>query len=133
VDRLATQSLIDHLYALRNDGDLEGIVALFHPDCVFEIAGSKANTAVAGTVRGHHELRRALANLIANFEFFERKVIHTVIEGGYAAVHSRVRLRSVPKDRAVTTDILDLWKFEDGKVVELLEFADTALINDLMQ
>jgi ketosteroid isomerase-like protein len=133
VDRLATQSLIDHLYALRNAGDLEGIVALFHPDCIFEIAGSKAKTAVAGTERGHHEVRRALANLIANFEFFERKVIRTVIEGGYAAVHSRVRLRSVPKDRTVTTDILDLCKFEDGKVVELLEFADTALINDLMQ
>ncbi len=31
------------------------------------------------------------------------------------------------------TDMLDLWKFENGKVVELVEFVDTALINHLMQ
>jgi ketosteroid isomerase-like protein len=42
-------------------------------------------------------------------------------------------MRFIPKDRTVTTDILDLWKFENGKVVELVEFADTALINHLMQ
>jgi ketosteroid isomerase-like protein len=132
MDRQAIQSLIDNLYALRNAGDVEGIVALFHPDGVFEIAGSNATTALAGAVRGHQNLRGTLANLIANFEFLERKVIRTVIEGGHAAVHSRVTVRFVPTDRTVTTDLLDLYKFDDGKVIELLEFADTALINDLV-
>jgi ketosteroid isomerase-like protein len=37
------------------------------------------------------------------------------------------------KDLTVSTDLLDLWKFESGKIVELIEFADTALVNDLMK
>jgi ketosteroid isomerase-like protein len=54
-------------------------------------------------------------------------------ESEQAAVHSRVTLRFVPKDLTVSTDLLDLWKFENGKIVELIEFADTALVNDLMK
>jgi ketosteroid isomerase-like protein len=42
-------------------------------------------------------------------------------------------LRFVPKDQTVTTDLVDLFKLEDGKIIELLEFVDTATINDLMR
>jgi ketosteroid isomerase-like protein len=69
--------------------------------------------------------------LVAAFEFVQRDIVNLIIEGQQAAVHSRVKLRFIPKDRTVTTDILDLWKFEDGKIVELVEFVDTALINNL--
>jgi ketosteroid isomerase-like protein len=44
----------------------------------------------------------------------------------------RVKMRYVPRDRTFTTDLLDAFRFKDGKIVELLEFADTALIRDLM-
>jgi hypothetical protein len=47
--------------------------------------------------------------------------------------HSRVRLRFIPKNFAVTTDLVDMWKFDEGKIVELVEFVDTALINDLVR
>ena len=108
-------------------------MAAFHPDGKFQLAGSKEHTAAAGAARGHGELRTTLAGLIAAFQFVERDIISIVIENERAAVHSRVKLRFVPKDRTVTTDLLDLWKFENGKIVELVEFADTALVNDLMR
>jgi ketosteroid isomerase-like protein len=133
VDRQTIQSLIDRAYALRKNGDVEGIVALFHPQAVFELAGSKAVTPVVGAVRGHQDLRTTLAGLISAFEFIERDVICTVIDGERAAIQSRVKLRYIPKNRTVTTDMLDLWRFENGKVTEFVEFADTATINDLMK
>jgi ketosteroid isomerase-like protein len=70
-----------------------------------------------------------MTGLMANFELLQRDFVSVLIDGNQAAIHSRVKLRSVPKDRTETTDILDLWKFEDGEIVELVEFANTALIN----
>jgi ketosteroid isomerase-like protein len=71
--------------------------------------------------------------LIGAFEFVERDVVSLVIDSEQAAVHCRVKLRFIPKDRTITTDLLDLWTFRDGKVVELVEFVDTALVNELMR
>jgi ketosteroid isomerase-like protein len=83
--------------------------------------------------KGHGELRVALAKLIANFEFVQRDLVSILIDRDRAAVHSRVKLRFVPKDRTVATELVDLWKFDNGKIVELVEFVDTAFVNDLMR
>jgi ketosteroid isomerase-like protein len=132
-DRKAIQALIDQGYHARKTGDVEAIIAIFHPAGRFELSGSKTLTAAAGTAQGHQALRTTFAGFIAAFEFIQRDVISIVIDGERAAVHSRVKMRFIPKDNTVTTDMLDLWKFENGKVVELVEFADTALVNHLMQ
>ncbi len=132
-NRETIQAVIEQGYAARKTGDIEGILAIFHPDAKFELAGSKALTPAVGIAKGHQELRMALAGLIEGFEFVERDIIGSMIDGEQAAIHSRVQLRHRPKNKTVTTDILDVWKFEDGKVVEFVEFVDTALINDLMR
>jgi ketosteroid isomerase-like protein len=131
-DREAIKAMIGRTYEARRTNDLEGLLALFHPEARFELAGSKQHTQAVGAAQGHQELRMMLASLIAAFQFVGRDIIATVIEGNQAAVHSRVTVRFIPKDQTVTTDLLDLWKFQDGKIVELVEFADTALVNHLM-
>jgi ketosteroid isomerase-like protein len=131
-NREMIKALIERTYEARRTDDIEGTLAAFHADGKFELAGSKEHTPATGSAQGHQELRVTFAKLIAAFQFVERDILSLVIEDKRAAVHSRVKLRFVPKDRTVTTDLIDLWKFRDGKVVELVEFADTALINDLM-
>ena len=131
-EREAIKVLIERAYEARRTEDIEGIMAAFHPDGKFQLAGSEVHTAAAGAAQGHAAIRTTLTELIAAFQFVRRDIVSIVIENERAAVHSRVKLRFVPKDRTVTTDLLDLWKFEDGKIVELVEFADTALVNDLM-
>ena len=132
-DREAIKALIERAYEARRTGDIERTIAAFHPDGKFELAGSKEHTPVTGSTQGHQELRATLAKLVAAFQYVERDIVNLVIEDEWAAVHSRVKLRFVSKDRTVTTDLIDLWKFRDGKVEEFVEFADTALINDLMR
>jgi ketosteroid isomerase-like protein len=126
MDSKAIEDLIERAYEARRTEDIEGIVGVFHPDGKFELAGSKDATAVAGVAKGHQELRTTLSEFIANFKFIQRDIVSTLIDGNRAAVHSRVKLRFVPKDRTATTEFLDLWKFENGNIVELVEFADTA-------
>jgi len=129
IDRATIQALIEQGYTARKNGDVEGILSLFHPQGRFQLVGSPEVTSLVGIASGHSALRAAMTGFIAKFEFLQRDVVSILIDGNQAAVHSRVKLRSIPKNRTEMTDILDLWKFEDGKIVELVEFADTALIN----
>lgn len=133
MNREAIKALIEKAYEARRTEDIEGIMAIFHPDGKFELAGSKEHTAAAGSAQGHQDLRTTLVGLVATFQFVQRHVISVLIDGDQAAVHSRVELRFIPKDRTVTTDLLDLWEFENGKIIELVEFVDTALVNELMR
>ena len=130
-DRETIKALIDKAYEARGKGDLDGLVAAFHPDAKFTITGSKQLTAAVVSVQGHKDLRRALAGLISAFEFVRRDLIDLLVDEDQCAYHSRVTLRFVPRDKTVTTDILDLFKFDNGKIAEFTEFVDTALVNDL--
>ncbi len=133
MDRDAILALLEQAYEARRTENIEAIMAILHPEAKFEIAGAREHTAAVGQSQGHQEIRTAVAGLISNFQFVERDILNTLIDGELAVVHSRVKLRFVPKNRTVTTDIVDLWKFENGKVIELIEFVDTALVNDLMR
>jgi len=133
MDRDAIRALVEQAYQKRDTGDLDGTLAAFHPAGRIKIAGEKTRTAAAIAVEGHGQLRTMLSDYIAAWGFIHRDIISMVIEGDRAAVHSRVTLRFIPKSKTVTTDILDLFKVQDGKLIELIEFVDTATISDLMQ
>ena len=131
-DRETIEALIDRGYAARREGDVETLVSTFHPDAEFELAGSQTALHVAGSVQGHQNVRTTMAGLIAVFDFVHREIVSMVIDGEQAAVHSRVKIRFIPGDKVFTTDILDLFLFNNGKIVKLVEFADTALIKQLV-
>jgi ketosteroid isomerase-like protein len=131
-DRKTIEAVIDRCYAARQKGDIETLMTAFDKDAAFGLAGSKEMVAAAGTARGHGAIRENMTGLIAAFDFIDRNIVCMVIEGERAAVHSRVKIKYVRSDRTFTTDLLDLFHFKDGKIVELTEFADTALVKDLM-
>jgi ketosteroid isomerase-like protein len=130
--REAMIDIIHRAYDARGKGNLAGLMAAFHPDAVFEIKGDRNVLEVAGAVKGHANVQAAMAGFIDVFEFVKRDIVDTTVEGDRAVIHSRVEIRFVPKDVVVTTDVLDTFRFEDGKIVELVEFADTALIKSLV-
>src|ERR1700757_466045 len=119
-------------YAARRVGDLEGLISAFHPAAVFTLVGDKKALDVVGSVQGHGGVREALGGFIASFEFGDRDILSEVVEGDRAVVHSRLVVRYKPKNRVWTTEVLDLFTFQDGKIMELIEFADTAQIKDMM-
>jgi ketosteroid isomerase-like protein len=124
--------VIRRAYAARDRGDLQDLMTAFHPEAAFTLVGDKTALELAGTVQGHRSLREAMDGFIATFHFAERQVLSELVEGDRAAVHSRLVVRHSPTGATRTTGVLDLLKFQDGKIIELLEFADTALIRDMM-
>jgi predicted SnoaL-like aldol condensation-catalyzing enzyme len=73
-----------------------------------------------------------MTGLVAMFHFIDRDIVCMMIDGERAAVHSRVKIRYVPRDMTVSTDLLDTFHFNDRKIVEFVEFADTALVKGSM-
>jgi ketosteroid isomerase-like protein len=130
-DRDTVRKLIEEAYAARTRGDIDGVMTAFHADGVFCLAGDPKALALAGTVEGHSNVREAMSGFIASFEFIERDILSMIIEGDRAAVHSRLKMRAAATDRTFTTELVDLFKVEDGKVAMLMEFADTALIKEV--
>jgi len=87
---------IRQAYAARERGDLDDLVAAFHPDAVFTLVGDNKSLDVAGSVQGHRGLRETLGGFIATFQFVERQILSELVEGGCAAVRSRLVVRHNP-------------------------------------
>ena len=130
-DREAIRKVIEQAYAERARGNVKGVMDLFHADAVFELVGEKKALALTGAVRGHPSVQEAITQLIGNFEFIERDIISFIADGDRASVRSRLKIRFAPKNLTFTTELTDLFKFQDGKIIELVEFADTALLKEI--
>lgn len=131
-DREEILELVRRTHAARDRGDLDGTLAMFHADAEFSLAGDSNSLALVGTARGPAALRETLQGLIANFEFSERQVMSELADADRAAVHSRVLVRFKPTGDTRRSDFLDLVKFQGGKIVRFTEFADTALVRDMV-
>jgi ketosteroid isomerase-like protein len=119
-------------YKAREEGNIEDLMAAFHPDAVFELKGDRGVLDVAGAVEGHSNVKAALSQLTRNFRFKKRDILDVIAEGDRVAVHSRLEVSFLPKDRSFTSDLVDIFRFQNGKIIELVEFADTALIKSVV-
>lgn len=124
--------VIKRAYAARDGGDVAGLVATFHPEGSFNLMGSKSTLELTGPLQGHPTLHGAFGQLTADFGFQGREFLAELVDGNRAAIHSRAVVRHNPSGTTVSTEILDLFRFEDGKIVELIEFADTAQIKAMI-
>jgi len=125
-------ALIRTAYAARGNGDVEGLVTAFHPEGVFTLKGDKGALALTGSMEGHPPLRAAFGQFIADFGFESREILAELVDGDRVAVHSRVVVRYNPGGKTFSTEMLDLFRFQDGRIVELIEFADTAQIKAMI-
>ena len=129
MDRNSMRALVEKAYAERDGGNVKGVVNAFHGDGVFHLIGDSKAFALAGAIEGHSNLEQAMTQFTRDFTFSGRKILSFVADGDSAAVHSRLKVTH--KNGTFDTDILDLFTFKDGKISELIEFADTAKIKQV--
>ena len=124
--------VIKRAYAARGDGDVKGLVAAFHPEGLFNLVGDRSALHLTGSVQGHPPLLSAFGQFIDHFDFQKREILTELVEGNCAAIRSRLVIRYRPSGTVFSTEVLDLFKFQDGKIIELIEFADTAQIKAIV-
>ncbi|WP_234683685.1 nuclear transport factor 2 family protein [Bradyrhizobium monzae] len=124
--------VIKRAYAARGDGDVKGLVAAFHPEGSFNLIGDNSALHLTGSVKGQQPLLAAFGQFIEHFAFEKREILTEVVEGNNAAIRSRLVIRYCPSGKVFSTEVLDLFRFQDGKIIELIEFADTAQVKAII-
>jgi ketosteroid isomerase-like protein len=119
------RDVIRQLYAGWNDGDVDSMLALYHPDAVFDASDRVFNPDV---YRGHEELRRFSAEVDRDWERWQVE-LERVIE--LDAERLLVLMRSRARGRASGIELEEhssaaIWTIREGLVVNAKLFSDRA-------
>jgi ketosteroid isomerase-like protein len=127
MDRDEVLATIDRGYAARMRADLEEIATMWAPDARFEVAGEHT-LMEQFPAAGRNEAHPAASSLIELVHMTSVERVDAVVEGLRAAVLWRARVSFAGRPEFETM-LYDFWELnEDGKVVSLVQFADTAKI-----
>ena len=130
MDRAQLLRKIDETYDARAKGDKETVSGYLAPGSRYQLAGD--TSLLSGFPVGPEEAPKAISTLIDRVQFQQYERLSAIVEANSAAVRWRVTL-SVDGKPPVTTEICDLWEFdEDGRMTSLVEFIDTALLRKLL-
>lgn len=106
-------------------GDKEGVLDFVDPDGVWRFPGDRATLPWAGEYRGR-DLRTFLDAVFDHLDYLEYTA-HTFRGAGDLVVvlsHERCRVKAT--GRVFENDLCAVATVRDGKVVEFLEYSDTA-------
>lgn len=110
--------------------DIELIRELCSPDVICEFVGDRATISYAGRHRGVDALVNVVRGIGVDFKQLGHAMSDEVIvDGGNAAARRTVEWRHRGTGRRGQVQLADFVRFEDGLIVEIVEFRDsTALL-----
>lgn len=127
-DRTTLEQTVHSLYAARDANDLEGMLACLHPAFSFRIVGSGRLGAMTQRVSDPESVRSAFRGLVDAWDLSQMKTVQLDVDGSTVYAHRVGPIRFVPSDTWFDTEILDRFRFSDGRMADLTEFVDTLLV-----
>jgi uncharacterized protein len=121
-DRSEIDRLLRGLYDARVSGDLDALCKAFANDAVFQIAGAGQTSPISNNAIGVSEFRPLLALMIRAFKLSDHMIFSILIDGSQAAVHWSAKVYSRITGATVLTELVDLVKIRDGRIVSYTEF-----------
>ncbi|WP_263491026.1 nuclear transport factor 2 family protein [Rhizobium sp. 3T7] len=91
--------------------------------CVFRIAGSRHLAPLTDPVVGSAALRATMRHFIDTWEMKALEIVDIHVEGDVALVHRSGQMCHGTTD--FDTEVMDKMTFDNGKVIECVEFIDT--------
>jgi len=98
---------------------------LCSPDIICEFIGDRARIPYAGRHIGRDALSNIVRSIAVDFEQLHDRVHDLVVDGGRVAGRRRVEWRHRGTGRRGMVDLADFVRFENGLIVELVEYRDT--------
>jgi ketosteroid isomerase-like protein len=108
--------------------DVALVRRLCAPDIVCEFVGDKSRIPYAGRHVGVETLARILCSIAVDFEQLDHVIREIIVDGGRVAVRRTVEWRHRGTGRRGLVELADFARFEDGLIVEVIEFRDTITI-----
>jgi ketosteroid isomerase-like protein len=117
------------LYRQRARGDFENALALFHDDAVYLLQGSRALLPAAGLRVGKTEIMDSCRAFDVDFEIVDIDVDDFVaLPPRLCYLSWRMTLRNRGTGAQAEIEGVDRTRWQDGKIVKLTRFLDTALL-----
>lgn len=126
----SVKAVVEAFYRSRLANDVERCVAHFVPDGVLRLAGLPQHSTPGGDAQ---DLRRIYADLIGAWDWRGMEIESFTIEGGRAVVHYRLHAVFRPTGEAVHSELVDLFTVHEGRITSIVEFVDTARVEQLMK
>lgn len=132
MNRDEVQTALSLFYAARLQNRPDDVSARFADDALLRMAGATAASSIAQTAQTRQELSETVHQLVGNWQWQDIEILTTVIEGNVAAVRYALKTTHIPSGAEISTESLDQFTFdEQGQIIELIEFVDTAHVAQL--
>ncbi|WP_457798345.1 nuclear transport factor 2 family protein [Methylocystis sp. S23] len=112
----------------REGPDIELFRKYCSPDVVCEFVGDRQAISHAGRHRGIDALASIVRSVAVDFEQVGCATPEMVIDGGSGATRRTVEWRHRGTGRRGIVELADFMRFEDGLIVELVEFRDSVAL-----
>jgi ketosteroid isomerase-like protein len=126
------ERLIHTFYESRLANDADACLAHFSPTASFRLIGTPLPPGGAPPP-SPDAVRRQVHDMVHTWEWKAFDLQSIAIDGDRAAVYYRLTTAFKPTRDILTTDVVDLMTFANGKVTSFIEFVDTALVERFMR
>ena len=120
-----TRAAVRELYDAYARRDFDRVAALIHEDIDWVIYGPVGVFPFAGPRRGRAAVLQALGGIAEAYSLESYKPEIMIVDGDRAAVMSDVSFRQRATNRMLRFRLANFLRFQDGKVIEFREFANT--------
>lgn len=108
--------------------DVSLVRELCSPDIVCEFVGDKSRIPYAGRHVGIDTLERIIRSIAVDFEQLGYAIREIIVDGGRIAVRRTVEWRHRGTGCRGLVELADFARFEDGLIVDFIEYRDTITI-----
>lgn len=130
LDHATILGIVDQAYGARQRGDKDALRSHFAPDAVYRMVGR--SDLLGGLPVGPVDAAAAVGELIDLFRFHEMEQVRAIADGQTVMIHWKVKTSTGGGD-CFDTELCDIWTMDDdGQVISIEEFADTALIAHML-
>lgn len=122
------RKLIEDMYAAYDRGDQNTVLDALDDALVFTWPTESSLTKLSGSVQGKSSFLERIKELHDEFEYLSFKPIDILVDGDRAAVRVQMQLKRRDNGRPLDTHAAHFLTLRNGKVAELIEYFDTALV-----
>jgi ketosteroid isomerase-like protein len=123
---------LQDFYEARLSNNADRCMQFFAAHSKFRLAGSANASAIARASDSLSAIRDQVTELVRVWTWKDMEIYNRVIDGDTAAVRYQLTTVFNPSGELITTEIVDLVKVSEHKVVEFHQFVDTAAIERLV-
>jgi uncharacterized protein len=124
--------IVRRLYAAQGARDVDSLVDGCADDISFNWVADPKLSKYAGSGKGKDAFLLQLATLGADFEYRDMKPYDFIASGDRVAVRTELHMTRRSTGREFIIHCADFWTIRGGKVVEFVEYYDTALANAVL-